>query len=1364
MPEFKKLLKFTAATVTSTRLEVDVKNESGAPLTESLLITMKFMTGLVDTRLRDAVKQAKPGSQPPNMKNVGDLVSVGGGLSVWVFNDLNEDVVTLRIVNSLKPDGQKLDKPVKIDTSAAFKLGIPLSESGSRARVTIPCIYKYFGQDGPPIPDSFEFTPADREQWQPKVSLTVDRPNPTMLEPGEKVRISWSIADGVSATLRGPLQAGHSELTLKKERSAYMIENGWLEIYAVGQATYILDAEVRRGPGPKVQVVRTLLLDTKSVDKYASLRVRPNRTLPNGQVEIDWAVWGVKTATLRIGKRSSFKLTLTEQDASLNYQGSGIWREKAANTEESVSLVIDDFEPKYGKIEVAEWQKTEKPIYRGEPVGMAVAGPHMALLTAEGIWVTEVGLNDRGSSDPHFEKKASIDASKSPIAISAFDAGFVVLLRTKDRLQLARYGSDGKLNGTPLDLEDRLSLLHRAGAFSHSVIFDLAAIGERVYVVMELRMFGGSFRTAYSVRFSPREHVQSESLLERLYDYRLLSFGGALFALHRASGQMVRFDIPDEGEIEAEHVRKAASAVNGNQSLVRTGLLSSTGGVLVVMAPEEQRMLKSAPLFSMINVATFALENPGLKRETKEVSTDLIYNPQKDHWSACGRGLKVKSGGVAAFRGGESERMWLLQPDGEMHTLMEASGKLFAPDYVDNFPLKSLPPILNAKLSLRITNESKLHMGSADDVQLLSGIGSVSSAALVEVEPPSHTFTLPFRNTQIFEINYHKNDPPPVSLRFLVERSNKPQSPLYFLEVTLSGDNLSSISSVFKRLMIDGANKVSIDEVVDTRAQYPLHRPLDDRTLRQWRRQNPGKPNPEGPIVVQPPKRLAEQAKLVICNASPYQALKSDSRSPFNGFIETTIDYLTPSFSISAYPGPNYHKFGEFRFDINFALPHGVEVCSRNLTQQHLLRIDSDNARGLAIESATILKPGDPPLTVQYQEGEKTFTAVNVPIYICRIIYREHADIDGIYIGKGHGAFLGGERSYSVYLPVARPENVSQAQVLKVNPDTLAITRSEPFPGGGVFALPNKISRSNQNMFAMFAGANLQIMGESLKSKSRKNLGDYTAVLDMATSSQDDIYLLAMKKEQSNPVKYHYVLAVGHAEAGQPPWEISLDAVRGLRDQNRIPGAPTWVSPSTISPIAVSPLNEASGRRVAVCIEGGMMLIATRSEKIEVVSFESAGREEDVVFDDRGEWLYCLHSQSNNQGLALSRVRLSSLKEKQTVLLPSNEPLGALLSETPTGGNTGVPPRQIRAASLLFSQSPDSLFVSQGRTIMRVDPESLAVRRTLAVDLPCQVVLATRGSDYSGWLLYAVGAAYKGDGKSAGEFQTRLYKLALPLE
>jgi hypothetical protein len=815
------LLSFTVRSVTSSVAEIDIKNDSGAVLNQPLLIEFQFPATVLDSRFVAAVGVAQTSNTPQNMASVAGIATVDRGLSVWVAYNPNADLVTLKVVNYLdQGTGVELSSSVALEADAAIALKVPVSKQAGNTQATVAYLYKQGKGRGKYTTGSLDLKLVDTGEWTPKVSLDVDKPNSTMLEPGDKVRISWSVADGVSATLRGPLPGGRSEYTLSKDAgSDFRIDKGSLEIYAVGQATYFLDARVRDPEGENIQVVRTLFLDTKEVDKFAHLRVRPNRILRNGRADIHWAVWGVKKATVRSGERA-LKLTLTEQDLLRTYQGSGIWSPSVSNKQD-VSLEIDDFKTLEAKINVEEWKSVKlDSSFTGKRLGLAVAAPAMALLTSDGLWIANVGNDDGEHEDPltlEFQK-ATTDTPKAWLAVTALGKGFAVLrqvtipdrLRPRDVFQLARYGPDGKPEGVPVDLLGSPSYL----VGHHGLVCDLVGFGKRVYMVVERPLFRGSARYAISVRFDP-VMMTGESLLGRLHGHRLLCFASGVYALNPDSGRMLRFGL-SEGNREIKEAYKAADATKNRQSLIRTGLPVAVGNVLAVLDPSDFR-LDPPVLSGLTNGVSFTLSGVTPKRAAKQPPEDLIYNPQKDEWTPCGRGLKMESGAVAAFRGGISERLWVIQPDGKMYTLTDASAQLFAPKYVDDSPLANLPPPINAKKVITIKNDSKkIHLEPQVENQPRLGLSALSSDAQCDITP--RDVTIFNGETETFEIAYDRTDPSPITLRFGILET---RSLVDYLEITLSGAGLSNISSVFKRATIDAAGTPSIADVPGTFVQHP---------------------------------------------------------------------------------------------------------------------------------------------------------------------------------------------------------------------------------------------------------------------------------------------------------------------------------------------------------------------------------------------------------------------------------------------------------------------------------------------------------------------------------------------------------------
>jgi len=223
-----------------------------------------------------------------------------------------------------------------------------------------------------------------------------------------------------------------------------------------------------------------------------------------------------------------------------------------------------------------------------------------------------------------------------------------------------------------------------------------------------------------------------------------------------------------------------------------------------------------------------------------------------------------------------------------------------------------------------------------------------------------------------------------------------------------------------------------------------------------------------------------------------------------------------------------------------------------------------------------------------------------------------------------------------------------------------------------------------------------------------------------------------------------------------------LDLQKGFTPA-RVPGAPAWVSPSTTSPMDVS-----MGIVVALCVEGGLILIDLKRKSIMEVELKGAGREEAVLLDPVDPVIFSAHSKPDTHGLMISRISSTNLSEKQTITLPST------ITHMAVDSNTFVPPNlrynRRRAVSLAVTQ--DALFVSHATKIYVLDKKRLTERQQVTVDLPCRLIQVRRmkapgethakyGAPKDCYMVWAIGSLYNGDGQKMDKFRTTLYKIGI---
>ena len=474
-----QLLELTVATFTADQLTIKVKNVSGISLDKTLAIELSPPAYLVDDKINEAAREAAINIQPPGSQSLAGVVTCAEGWSVWARREATDTSVIIVLLNALnQEDGTALPAPVKFPAGDEFTIRIPLDPQANRD--SVECTYSYLhGTDETKDKryDGKLDLKSGTSEWTPDVSPPTNDPSPTAITAESRVKIFWSIKDGVSATLRGPLPGGNSELTLSPEPNAdFKISEGSIEVLVVASLTYALIAEVKRPGHPNVQVVRMLSLDTAN-NKFSYVNVRPDKVLPHGLVEIDWAAWGVRQVQIAVGTHTTRVIDLTQQTLGRFYEGSGVMRLSASKppslgvSEEAVNLLAQPLRKQTSSITVITWDHMIKPDLTGQPLGLAVVAPRLAALTTDGLFIAEVGNVD---PDPQLKKlifrKVSNETPRQWLALTGVDKRFVVLRRTnQDELEVAPYKADGSADEIlPITLPDLRSIGVTQGAVLRS--------------------------------------------------------------------------------------------------------------------------------------------------------------------------------------------------------------------------------------------------------------------------------------------------------------------------------------------------------------------------------------------------------------------------------------------------------------------------------------------------------------------------------------------------------------------------------------------------------------------------------------------------------------------------------------------------------------------------------------------------------------------------------------------------------------------------------------------------------------------------------------------------------------------------------
>jgi len=1325
----EKILEFTTVTYTANQLAIKVKNISGASLDKRLVIELSPPAYLVDDRINTAAIAAAKNVYTAGAESLAGIVSGPQGWSVWVRPEPSDSSLYIVFINDQDQNGKNLPAPTKLAAGAEFTVSIPLDPTANRG--VIDLLYGYQQEEEDPIGGKIELKP-EQITWTPVVELYTKHPNPMMVDPGDLVQVIWKIEDGVSATLRGPLPGGNSERRLDTKADAdFKLSAGSVDIRVVGAMTYMLEAQVKRTGHDSVQVVRMLSFDTKN-NKYLYLSISPDDVLPHGLLEINWAAWGVPEITLNVSsnnvRHTTRTIQLTQQTKGRSYEGMGVMRVSASKAGEKVVLSAEPLKPKTEEASVVSWETLLKSNVK-DPLAMAVLPPKLAVLTAEGLFVAEVGENDPQQRLERLNfTKASTEAPRQWLGLAAVEKRYVVLRRTnQDDLELAPYTLDGKPdNIPPLNLPaDVRPLVARAGT-----VFDCVGFRGRVYVVIESGLPDAKVRRAFSAAFNgstKKAEYRAEPLLEPLAGYRLITFDGSLYALNRDSGRMFRFDPATDGTLQEP--RAAASAIREDsaqkESMIYKGVFVPLGRTLAVLSPSSVPSVKSLERFGLHNVLGYVAQSFA----SPDTPQDLVYNPQKNYWSRCGRDVEAEQSAVSAYRSTGSRRLWLIQPNGETHTLAVGSESLFAHDYVSG-PTAALPPYLDKKREFTITNSSSMTFVSMSEKYRNAGLTGFSASG-----PGELLSRLPERlangSSATFQFRYNEADPSPVRLRFLAElpADRKHQ---YFVEVTFSGRDLATATSVFKRIAEDSPGGLSVAEIPGTTVRHTTDKP----------------------IVLPMPKLLIEGVKLRCQNATTYTLGRERDQGSYTG--EEMITYNTPVFSISA------HGAGHLNVNVDFSLPSGIEIASAGAPQRKLISIDGSRSNGLR---ADVL-----------QELPNNFEF--------RVSYVRKEDMNGVYIGDG----VANARGDALYIPLSIPDNQKNTRILKINPENLtatAITHGILYSVRGGFAIPNSIAVTNEAVLALFDNE-VWLMDTSLQIQGKFPYLNSTISAFLAHSDGDCCMI------ETNPdanvgmfssYSYHFQLLRGRVGKNfhqkldfSMGSQILLDNVTGFNQQPAIPGAPFWVpvsvSPMALSPSPVSPRNERI-REAAICISGGVFVVGNNANSIRTLALQSTGREEAVVYGREGLEIYCAHSQADNEGLRISRVDNKAWKQTHSLSLPRGEGVANLTTDT-RQRKPQDRDKASRSASMVISADGKFLFVSHGRSIFKIEAATLTLRDTFKVDLPCRLFHVgwgkptqdthpRYGAPSSCTLLYALGASYIGDGMKAkdNQFKTELYKIAI---
>src|SRR6476661_8037386 len=204
----EKFLELTSLTYTSKELVIKVKNTGGVSVDKRLVIDFSPPSYLVDDRINAAAIAAAKNDDSAGAESLAGIVTGPQGWSVWARREPSDSSLFIVFINDMDQNGNNLPAPVTLPAGSEFTVTIPLDPTANRGHVDL--LYSYQQGDDDSIYGKIELKP-EQSSFTPVVQLFTRHKNPTMVNPGDLVDVSWKIEDGVSAVLRGPLPGGNAE-------------------------------------------------------------------------------------------------------------------------------------------------------------------------------------------------------------------------------------------------------------------------------------------------------------------------------------------------------------------------------------------------------------------------------------------------------------------------------------------------------------------------------------------------------------------------------------------------------------------------------------------------------------------------------------------------------------------------------------------------------------------------------------------------------------------------------------------------------------------------------------------------------------------------------------------------------------------------------------------------------------------------------------------------------------------------------------------------------------------------------------------------------------------------------------------------
>ncbi|WP_371347169.1 hypothetical protein [Ancylobacter sp. IITR112] len=582
--------------------------------------------------------------------------------------------------------------------------------------------------------------PADVDPGA-KLRFAADAATPLALALGTPVTLSWHITDCVQATLSGPIDYRQPVLAITPDKGVCA---GSKKVLAMGPATYQLTAEIAGTAPSRVSAVvtRMVALDVRRFDQFAHLTLTPPSVLPGGKVRARWYI-----RELPVDDRREVMLSWTDANgnrrlqrlrASASQTSSGEMSfavpQSAGAADTAVRLHYGD-ESIARSFEIERWQVAgTSPPAAGALRGMAFAGGRLVLCGENGLFLSDVGAgggiepDGTGKTNDPFpaftrvplrlgaraegERADRLPLQEAPcLAVRAVDADRVAVLAQIDKpvpgqpayAELTLLAPRDQAASTPVTLAD--DPINIAAAQRRD--YQIALLRGRLIVQVEIGPLdrSGGLNARSSVKaFSIAEGdirtgrvgwraepaLATDELSPR-YGWHLVDGFGtdneALLLVNEVSGATARFEADPRSAERLAQARASGSPARLAAAREAVEIDFPTAASSVPKA--QAAALAEGPVLNVGGVLV-------------ALGAGLAYNPQTNEWQKGAFGETGGRGSVAAYRGDNEPRLWLMTAEGKRLSLTVESPRLFAADYFENTRAASLPYlVLGANVTIR---------------------------------------------------------------------------------------------------------------------------------------------------------------------------------------------------------------------------------------------------------------------------------------------------------------------------------------------------------------------------------------------------------------------------------------------------------------------------------------------------------------------------------------------------------------------------------------------------------------------------------------------------------------------------------------